>query len=324
MVTRTAKEVDMTRKLTAAFVFFMLGSSLQASEAIVAKPFEYPYKVMTFDLPVSKNGIAYRLYVRPPLAKPAEGQKFSSIYFLDALKNFTAAAVMSDNYETLGYTPAAYFIGIGYQNEADGIGKESNRTRDYTPTAFTPPNEKHYLAGNPVDYENSGGADAFLVVIEKQIIPFVESRFDVSQSDRVLIGKSMSGLAVVHAVLSKPELFNRYLIISPSIWWDDWLYPRHKRYVMRQAKATKASKAKRETRVYFAVGDDEERMGLVTDIYVLANALRNRHDENLKVYVDVLRGEQHEGIFPAGYMRGIVGLYQDDKITRNYASDVHW
>ena len=72
-----------------------------------------------------------------------------------------------------------------------------------------------------MDYENSGGADAFLAVIEKQIIPFIENRFDVSQSDRVLIGKSMSGLAVVHTALSKPELFNRYLIISPSIWWDD-------------------------------------------------------------------------------------------------------
>ena len=69
---------------------------------------------------------------------------------------------------------------------------------------------------------------------------------------------------------------------------------------------------------------DEERMGLVTDIYVLANALRNRHDDNLKVYVDVLRGEQHEGVFPAGYMRGIVGLYQDETTTRSYASDVHW
>jgi len=311
-------------KIISLLLAIFISSNCLASEAITAKPFKYPYPVMTFDLPVSKNGIGYRLYVRPPLRHPAEGQKSSSFYFLDALKNFTAAAVMSDNYETLGYTPSAYFIGIGYQNEADGIAKEANRTRDYTPTSFTPPDEKHYLAGNPVDYVNSGGADAFLDVIENQIIPFIESRFEVSKTDRVLIGKSMSGLAVVHAVLSKPELFNRNLIISPSIWWDDWLYPRHQRYVMKQADKNKTSKQKSETRVYFAVGDDEERMGLVTDVYVLANALRNRRDDNLKVYVDLLRGEQHEGIFPAGYMRGIVGLYQDDKTTRNYASEVSW
>lgn len=37
-----------------------------------------------------------------------------------------------------------------------------------------------------------------------------------------------------------------------------------------------------ETRVYFAVGEAEERLDLVTDLYVLANALRKRLNSNLK------------------------------------------
>ena len=60
---------------------------------------------------------------------------------------------MTTNYEHFNYLPAAYYIGIGYQDEADGIAKEHNRTRDYTPTAFVPPDDSHFLAGNPASYE---------------------------------------------------------------------------------------------------------------------------------------------------------------------------
>ena len=295
-----------------------------AETGIQAGPFEYPYDVAVYDLPVAGNGVKYRIYVRPPLRDPGEGEQAAGFYFLDAIANFVPAAAMTSNYEHFNYLPAAYYIGIGYQDEADGIAKEHNRTRDYTPTEFVPPDDKHFLATNPAAYEGSGGADEFLDVLEKEIIPFIESRYDVGKDGRVLIGNSLSGLAAVHALLTRPGLFSRYLIISPSIWWDDWLKARHDRYVMEKARQTGSLSYPEETRAYFAVGDAEERLGMVTDLYVLTDALRSRRDDMLRVHLEVLEDEVHEGIFPAAFMRGIVGLHAGDPGRRESASPVKW
>ena len=79
-----------------------------------------------------------------------------------------------------------------------------------------------------------------------------------------------------------------------------------------------------ETRVYLAVGDSEERLGLVTDLHVLVNELRGRRDENLKLHLDVLPGELHEGIFPTGFMKGIVAVYAEEPERRASATRVTW
>ena len=315
--------MQLTRYLLASL---MLAVPIQAplADDVEAKPFDYPYDVDVYDLPVSSNGVAYRLYVRAPLREPADGEQPSTVYFLDAIANFVPAAAMTSNYEHFNYTPAAYFIGIGYQDEKDGIAKEHNRTRDYTPTKFAPKDQSHFLSSNPESFEGSGGADAFLDVVEAELIPFIESRYAVDKDDRVLVGSSLGGLAAVHSLLTRPGLFRRYVILSPSIWWDDWFTARSDRYVMRTAKQTVNKEYPTETRVYFAVGDSEEQFGLVTDLYVLANALRNRRNANLKVNLEVLANELHEGIFPTGFMRGILGVYVGEADRRPSASKMTW
>ncbi len=295
---------------------------VQAQE-IEPKAFEYPYDVQVFDMPTASNGIDYRIYVRMPLRDPAEGEKHSSFYFLDPLALMTSAAAMTYNYAYFNYLPSAYYIGIGYQNEADGNWKQENRTRDYTPTAFKP-GKGHFLKDSPKDWVGSGGAPAFFDVVENQIIPFIESKFDVDPTDRVLIGKSTSGLGAVYAMMERPDLFNRYVIISPAIWWDDWLKQREERWVMRTARTTAKSEYLTNTRVYFAVGDTEERLDLVTDLYVLVNNLRKRRNENLKLNLQVLENEQHEGVFPSAFMHGIVGVYAGEENRKPSASKLDW
>ncbi len=310
-------------KTTLTTLLVLFANFTVSAQTIEEKSFTYPYDVKVFDLPTASNGIDYRLYVRLPLRPPSEGEKSSSFYFLDALANMTPAAAMSYNYEYFNYIPSAYFIGIGYQNEDDGAWSEKNRTRDYTPTAFTPP-KGHFLENSPQDWQGSGGAKAFFDVVQSEIIPFIEQRFDVDSTDRVLIGKSTSGLGATYALLNRPALFNRYVIISPAIWWDDWTNPREERWIMRAARETAKTEYPAETRVYFAVGEAEERLDLVTDLYVLANSLRKRRNSNLKVNLEVLAGEQHEGVFPAAFMRGIVGVYAQEPDRKPSSSPLTW
>jgi len=86
----------------------------------------------------------------------------------------------------------------------------TDRTRDLTPPTTTP---------NP-QMATAGGADNFLDFFESELIPYVEKNYR-TQPFRIFAGHSFGGLFSVHAFLSKNDLFNAYIAVSPSLWWDN-------------------------------------------------------------------------------------------------------
>jgi uncharacterized protein len=94
----------------------------------------------------------------------------------------------------------------------------TNRTRDLTPThSMSSPNDE-----NAVMLEDSGGADAFLEFIRDELFPEIESTYR-TQPYRILTGHSFGGLFALHALLDAPGMFQSYIAIDPSLWWDDQL-----------------------------------------------------------------------------------------------------
>jgi uncharacterized protein len=276
----------------------------QASPA----PYRVSFQSEQYDLPRSSNGVAYRLFVRHPIRAPEPGEQAIAIYVLDAQWNFPAVAAMHANSEALGHLPPIYYIGVSYQNEEPGELLEANRTRDYTPTAFRPVDPaSHFL--RPEGYEGSGGADAFLTALEKEIVPFVERRFPVDSTIRGIVGKSMGGLLATHALLTRPNLFSHYLIISPALWWDDYFLPYPQRAVMRTEGKSHAQHMARPTHVWIGMGEGEERLGMLADVYVLGRSLRLRSDPNLDLTIRLLPGEIHESVFATGFATGLRALF---------------
>jgi predicted alpha/beta superfamily hydrolase len=268
------------------------------------RPWTPPFTMEVVDLPVAANGVGYRLFIRKPISEPREGERPVAVYLLDALWDTPAVVAAQSNAEFLGHLPPIYYVGIGYQNENDGVRNEANRTRDYTPTAWAPKDPaQHFLT--PVDYEHSGGAPAFLKVVEREIIPFVERRYPVDSSTRMLVGKSMGGLLATTALLTRPALFSHYLIISPALWWDDYFLDFRDRAVMRLEREGHATKLSRATRVWVGMGDGEERLGMLADVYVLGRALRLRQDSQLHLEIAVIAGEEHSSIYLPAFARGI-------------------
>jgi tetratricopeptide (TPR) repeat protein len=87
----------------------------------------------------------------------------------------------------------------------------TDRTRDLTPT-------KPKDAGK--EAATSGGADRFLKFIETELIPQVEKTYR-THPYRVFAGHSLGGLLAVHAFATHNDLFNAYIAVSPSLWWDN-------------------------------------------------------------------------------------------------------
>ena len=82
----------------------------------------------------------------------------------------------------------------------------THRNRDLTPTKG--------------ELSNSGGGANFMSFIEKELIPHIDSKYP-TKPYRVFIGHSLGGLTVVNTLVHSPHLFNAYVAIDPSMWWND-------------------------------------------------------------------------------------------------------
>ena len=69
-------------------------------------------------------------------------------------------------------------------------------------------------------FPTSGGADHFRAFLLNEVASFVESNFPTN-GQSAIIGESLAGLFIVDTYLKAPDLFDDYIAISPSLWWDD-------------------------------------------------------------------------------------------------------
>lgn len=80
--------------------------------------------------------------------------------------------------------------------------ENTNRPRDMWPI-----NTKYYPE------TEIPGAKYFLEFIEKELIPYIETNYQTTQ-ERIICGQSLSGIFTTYAFLTKPELFDSYIICS--------------------------------------------------------------------------------------------------------------
>jgi predicted alpha/beta superfamily hydrolase len=99
----------------------------------------------------------------------------------------------------------------------------TNRVRDLTPTHST----TGYDGKNNDFFKPSGGADNFLKFITTELAPKIESSFRTLPY-RILVGHSFGGLTAMHALGTSPTLFNAYVAIDPSLWWDSSYFLKQK------------------------------------------------------------------------------------------------
>ena len=87
----------------------------------------------------------------------------------------------------------------------------TDRTRD-----LSPPVHSDTGPARP----NAGGADNFLEFISAELKPFIDDNYR-TRPYSILIGHSLGGLFANHALVHRPDVFNAYVSISPSLWWDE-------------------------------------------------------------------------------------------------------
>lgn len=65
-----------------------------------------------------------------------------------------------------------------------------------------------------------GGSAAFRRFLREELMPEVKRRYRTTE-ESAIVGESLAGLFVVETFLLEPDLFDTYIAIDPSLWWDD-------------------------------------------------------------------------------------------------------
>lgn len=95
----------------------------------------------------------------------------------------------------------------------------TNRYADFTPS-FNPSTDTAIANFFKLPVSSSGGAADFIATIEKDIIPLIENKYKAGK-ERGIFGHSLGGLFAAYCLCSKPDLFQKYSMNSPSIWWNN-------------------------------------------------------------------------------------------------------
>ena len=136
------------------------------------------------------------------------GQRYPVVYLLDGDGHFESVVGMIQQLSQInGNTIVPEMIIVGIPN--------TDRTRDLTPTHIE--NDPPMMDSN--FSKTTGGGENFATFLEKELMPHIDSIYP-TQPFNVLIGHSFGGLTVMHIITNHTKLFNAYIAIDPSMWYD--------------------------------------------------------------------------------------------------------
>lgn len=155
------------------------------------------------------------------------------------------------------------------------------------------------------DYPTTGHSDKFISFLEKELKPYIESQFKTT--DKYLFGQSLGGLLATEILLKKPEMFNNYFIISPSLWWDD-------ESLLKQAPQLLTKIPNTKKFIYVSVGKGEHKV-MVKDAQDLFDILKKANKKNWKLEYKMMEADNHATILHRSLYEGLVKMfpYQETK-----------
>lgn len=185
------------RKFNLLFTFILLSfSGYCQQDIVIGKSINIYSEILDEDrkleihLPESYNGDSDKTY---PV-----------LYLLDSYYNFSHAVGTVEYLYLNRLIPEMIIVGI----------RNTNRNRDLSPNSSELSQEERDRLGT------IGGADNFMAFLEKELKPYINENYNAAAFD-VIVGHSLGGLFNTYCFFKQPELFDAYLTISPSLWYQN-------------------------------------------------------------------------------------------------------
>lgn len=224
--------------------------------------------------------------------KKNDTTRYPVVYLLDGSADEDFIHVVGlyqfNNFPWIARVPASIIIGIA----------SVDRRRDFTyPTTI----EKDKLK-----YPTTGKSSQFISFLERELQPFIEKKYRANSS-KTIIGQSLGGLLVTEILLTKPSLFNKYIIVSPSLWWDNGS-------LLKRSSEILLAEFNDKVDVYIGVGKEglvpgENPRVMEIDANLLAEKIKATKSKTVNVYLDYLPNEDHATILHPAIFNALRVLY---------------
>jgi predicted alpha/beta superfamily hydrolase len=175
------------------------------------------------------------IWVRTPPGYQQSKDVYPVLYQTDAPGHVNEIGSTIDFLVSNNRMPSLIVVGIA----------NTDRTRDLTPTHADFKNPDGTVNALPT----SGGADRFLDFIQTELISEIEKRYRTAPY-RIFAGHSLGGLLAIHTLITRPDLFNAYIAVSPSLQWDDG-------HTLHQAQQFFATHPELKKTLFFSLANED-------------------------------------------------------------------
>lgn len=209
------------------------------------------------------------------------------LYILDGSlhEDFLHVVGLVQFYKLIGAMPPAVVVGIA----------NVDRRRDFTFPTTVEKDKK--------DFPTTGGSEAFRRFIKTELQPFVEAKYGRG-AQRILIGQSLGGLLATEILLKDRALFDTYMIVSPSLWWDKGSLLKNLGTLMQNSDYSRAD-------VLISVGHEGRIMQ--RDARKLYQLLRKQRKNKISPHFRYLPDEDHRTVLHEALYRSFRMLYPTQK-----------
>jgi predicted alpha/beta superfamily hydrolase len=119
------------------------------------------------------------------------------IYLLDGSENFNSVVSITEHMAESSLCPPMIVVGILHPD----------RLTDLT------------IGTDKELPDVVGKGEKFMAYVEKELIPYIDANYPTT-TYKTFIGHSLGGLMVMNTFLHNPKLFNSYVSLDASLWWD--------------------------------------------------------------------------------------------------------
>ncbi|MBU3026051.1 alpha/beta hydrolase [Zobellia galactanivorans] len=166
---------------------FSMGKSIQIESAVLEET-----RDLNIYLPLNYASDSLKTY---PVIYLLDGSKDEDFIHISGIVQF-------GSFSWIRMLPESIVVGIG----------NGDRKKDFTFPSQNKQDQK--------EFPTSGKSKNFIAFIEKELQPFIASNYRTTKT-KTIIGQSLGGLLATEILFKKPHLFNNYIIVSPSLWWND-------------------------------------------------------------------------------------------------------
>ncbi len=275
----------LRRFLFAAFSLFVLTISAVAQD--IAPPI--PQKLVVHSNILNEDRV---IWVRTPHGYKLGKDPLPVLYLTDGDGHINEIGSTIDFLVDNGRMPPLIVVGI----------TNTDRTRDLTPT--------HSSDKDSTGKENlptSGGGDHFFDFIQTELMPQIDRRYRTGPY-KIFAGHSLGGLMAIHILTSRPDMFQAYIAVSPSLWWE-------KQHTLHQAQDFFAAHEELNKSLFFSLGG--EGAGMQSGFDELKKTLTAKAPKGFHWGTEQFPDETHGSTVLRAHYAALRSIFSDWEMPRD-------